>query len=131
MAHEQTVKNARHYRNQAWVDNQPIPQSGSVHALGHVVDIITALILLILSIRFMFEIFATDRASRFSQFVYGFSEPLVAPFAGLFPNMSLGVNGGKIEAATIVGMIAIAFISYAVQQLLHALQPTRTLDQEL
>lgn len=131
MAHEQTVKNTRHYRNVDLIDSQPIVRSGATHALGHVVDIITALILLILSIRFMFEIFATDRASRFSQFVYGFSEPLVAPFAGLFPNMSLGVNGGKIEAATIVGMIAIAFISYAVQQLLHALQPTRTLDQEL
>lgn len=129
---QQTARTVKQYQNNpgedVWVDDNKVAQSGALHAVAHVVDIITAALLLLLSIRFMFEIFATERVSKFSQLVYVVTEPLVTPFAGLFPNFSLGVDGGRIDVATIVGMISIAFISYALQQLLNALQPSKTIN---
>lgn len=125
MAHEQTVKQFHTTTDQEiWAENKAvIAHSGALHATRHIVDILTAALLILLSLRFMFEIFASDRLSRFSQLVYAITEPLVVPFAGLLPNISLGVNGGRIDAAIVAGMISIAFISYAIQQLLIALQP--------
>ncbi len=132
MAHTQTVRAVKHIRgrngNEAWVERVPTRTSG-LHVVRHMSDILIGGLELLLGMRLTLQLFGVGNFSTFTQFVYGITQPLVQPFVGLFPNADFGtMDGGILESATIVSMIVLAFIGYAIQRLLHAMEPRPVMD---
>lgn len=102
--------------------NQDEQRSGG-HLVHHITDIITGILILMLFIRFTLHIFGSITSYGVGKFVVTFTEPLVRPFEGVFPARTTGaMSDGLFEVSAILSMIAIAFMGYAVRQLLNALE---------
>ena len=78
---------------------------------------------LVLALRLLFKAFGANQAAGFIQFIYGLTDPLVRPFAGIFANARSG--NVTIEWATIMAMIVYAFIAVLLIQLVRVLTPPK------
>ncbi len=74
------------------------------------------ILLLILAVRFLLKLFGANPATPFTRLFYGFTNPFVAPFAGIFPGGSVG--GFILEWSTIVAMAVYALAVYIIVRLL-------------
>lgn len=79
----------------------------------YLLNIIEALLLL----RFLMKLLGANPGAGFVNGVYNITQPLVAPFAGIFPNTTSA--GTFVEWSTIIAMIVYALIAYAIVQLLR------------
>lgn len=83
---------------------------------------ILGIIEVLLVFRFILKMFAANSASGFANLIYTLSQPLVAPFNGLF---NLGVVEGSIfEWTTIVAGIVYAIVAYGLVKLFQLIKPT-------
>ena len=78
----------------------------------YIMNIIEALLL----IRFALKLFAANPGAGFVNGIYAITDPLVAPFRGIFPTANS--QGSVLEWSTIIAMIVYALIAYAIVQLL-------------
>ena len=88
--------------------------------LWFVVGIIVAALLF----RFFFLLLGANPVNSFVNMIYAFTQPLVAPFRGIFGS-TVAVSGEHLfEWATVVAMVVYSVIAMLIEHLL--VPPTRT-----
>lgn len=76
----------------------------------------------LLFFRIVLKAFGADPSSGFVYFVYAVSEPLAAPFTGLFRVASEGQN--VFELGTFIGCFVYFVVAFGLIQLLQLIKPT-------
>lgn len=84
-----------------------------------VVWFLAGLIDVILAIRFLLKLLAASPSSGFVQFMYNISEPLTAPFRGIFGSAATG--GSVLEPAPLVGIAIYSLIAWGIVALIRLL----------
>ncbi len=79
----------------------------------YILNIIEALLV----IRFILKLLGANAASGFVSGIYAVTEPLMAPFRGIFATPS--AQGSVLEWSTIIAMIIYALVAYGIVQLLR------------
>ncbi|MCR4281021.1 MAG: YggT family protein [Candidatus Kaiserbacteria bacterium] len=69
------------------------------------------------ALRLVLELFGASPSSQFVGLVYGITDGLIGPFAGAFPNFSLG-GGFVINITVILAMIGYAILGWLIIKLL-------------
>src|SRR5579859_38830 len=93
----------------------PRPERMTWFVLG-VVDVLIAL-------RFVFRFLGASQDSSFVAFIYSLTEPLIAPFSGIF--RSFAANGNVFEPESLVAMIVYALIAWGVVALIRIISAPR------
>jgi uncharacterized protein YggT (Ycf19 family) len=116
--------NEFHKRTREIYEEEPVVESRVIHEealerdtsfsiVYYLLNIAEALLL----IRLIMKLLAANPAAGFTNAIYTITNPLVAPFAGIFPQPV--VSGTVVEWSTIIAMIVYALIAYAIVQLLR------------
>ncbi|GAC1616158.1 MAG: hypothetical protein NVS9B1_25870 [Candidatus Dormibacteraceae bacterium] len=84
-----------------------------------VVWFLAGLIDVILAIRFVLKLLGASPSSGFVQFMYNISEPLTAPFRGIFGSPATG--GSVLEPAPLVGIVIYSLIAWGIVALIRLL----------
>lgn len=84
-----------------------------------VVWFLVGLIDVILAIRFVMKLLAANTSSGFVSFMYNLSEPLVAPFRGIFGAPAAG--GSVLEPASLVAIVIYSLIGWGIVALIRLL----------
>lgn len=71
----------------------------------------------LLAIRFILKALAANAEAGFSSFIYGITEPFLAPFAGMFGTPS-AENGAVFEIHTLIAIVVYALLAWLVAKLL-------------
>jgi uncharacterized protein YggT (Ycf19 family) len=74
--------------------------------------LVTAVIDVLIVIRFLLKALGASQASSFTTFIYGVTQPLVAPFQGIFPDSAHGFY--VMEPADLVAIVIYALIGWAL-----------------
>lgn len=91
--------------------------SGAMYRVVQLVYFIGGLVEALLALRFVFQLLGANRGSQFVDFTYDLSQPLVAPFFGMFGSApAFGI--GRIEVETLVALLVYAFVTYLVARLI-------------
>lgn len=72
-----------------------------------------------LLLRVALLLLAANPSAGFSSAVYRLTAPLVAPFAGVFPNLT--VVGGMLDTSAILALIVYAIAGRLAESILHLL----------
>ena len=97
--------------------NPPVEKAATVGWLNAVVWFIAGLIIALLAIRFVLAMTGANPDAGFAELIYSVTAPFRAPFAGLFgaPITYEGaVTTGRIEFETLVAMVVIALLAWAI-----------------
>ncbi len=70
----------------------------------------------LLGLRFFFKLFGADVSNSLIRTLYALTDPIVAPFAGIFRN--LASEGLLIEWSTVIAMIVYGFIALLFARLI-------------
>src|ERR1700730_12520043 len=69
----------------------------------------------LIAIRFVLKALGANAGAGFAQFIYGITNPLVAPFYGLFGNPAS--QGSVLEVHSIVALIVYALLAWVIVRL--------------
>lgn len=72
-----------------------------------------------LGLRIVFRLLEANEASGFVRFIYGLTDPFVAPFSGIFADP--GADGAVLDTAAVVAMIIYALATWALVRLIWLL----------
>lgn len=72
-----------------------------------------------LGLRIVFRLLEANEASGFVRFIYGFTEPFVRPFQGIFAEPA--AEGAVLDSAAIMAMIMYALITWGIVRLIWLL----------
>lgn len=99
--------------------------------LGYFIDFVTAGLEILLGARLILLLFGLGATGSVANIVTTFSQPFVMPFEGLLSDSTHGaMNGGKMESATILSMIAVGLLGYGVRQLLDVIESKTVIEYE-
>jgi len=93
--------------------------ASGVYSVTRVFYFVVNVVETILAARFLLRLLGANTSTPFVNFVYTLSDPLVAPFRGIFS--SLIREGTVVEWSTLAGMIVYALVGYAVVRLVMVL----------
>lgn len=82
---------------------------------AHITYSLLDIIEVFLALRLVLKLFGANTGSAIVQFLYGVTQPLVAPFAGIFP----APENIFFEWGTVVAMLAYAILVYLIVRLLN------------
>ena len=85
---------------------------------------IVGLIDTLIAIRFLLKMFGANTASAFVSFMYALTDPLVAPFHGIFNTAAAGRS--VFEPESIVAIIIYTLIGWGIVSLIRLLARNRT-----
>ena len=91
--------------------------------------LVTGVIDVLIGIRFLLKALGASTLSSFTTFMYGISEPLVAPFRGIFPEAAHRTY--VLEPADLIAIVIYALIGWALVMLVRIAttkRPRRTLE---
>ena len=92
-------------------------ESSPLNRVVQLVYFLGGLVEALLALRFIFQLLGANRGSQFVDFIYDLSQPLVAPFFGIFGSTpAFGV--GRLEIETLVALLVYAFVTYLVARLI-------------
>ncbi len=83
-------------------------------------NFVVALAEILLGLRILLRLLAANPAAPFVNWVYDMSEPLLAPFANMFPSPTLE-EGAVLEFSAIFAVIIYALIDYLLVELVHTI----------
>ena len=95
----------------------------SYFLVRRVIFYVTNLVELILALRLVFKAFSANPGAGFVRFIYQLTEPLVAPFRGIFP-----VFQGQdiiVEWSTVMAMVVYALAAVLIVEFFRAVIPGR------
>lgn len=75
-----------------------------------IINLVFGIILTLLALRFVLRLLGANPANDFANFVYGLSQPLVAPFFGLF-RYQAELSTRNFELATLIALVVYALIA--------------------
>ena len=84
-----------------------------------VVWFLAGLIDVIIAIRFVMKLLGANQTSGFVSFMYSISEPLIAPFRGIFGTPAAG--GSVLEPASLVAIVIYSLIGWGLVALIRLL----------
>jgi uncharacterized protein YggT (Ycf19 family) len=76
-----------------------------------VIWMVTTLVTTLIAIRFLLKLFGASLQSGFVAFLYGITDPLVAPFRAIFPNTA---QGSTLEVSSLVAIVIYALVGYGI-----------------
>jgi uncharacterized protein YggT (Ycf19 family) len=77
---------------------------------------ITGLVDVLVALRFGMKLLGASTVSEFTRFIYGVTEPLVAPFKGIFPTTGQGTY--IFEPSSLVAIVIYALIGWGIVSLI-------------
>lgn len=99
-----------------------VPTGYSFRAVN-LVWLATGVVDALIAIRFLLKLLGASLGSGFTQFMYNLTDPLVAPFRGIFPVTA--TNRAVIEPASIVAFIVYLLLGWGVVTLIRILTTPR------
>jgi uncharacterized protein YggT (Ycf19 family) len=84
------------------------------------VNLVFSVIELLLGVRLVLRLFGANPNTPFVEFIYDATAPLLAPFAGIFPNPELR-EGSVLEIQTLIALLVYGLIAYMVTYLIDYL----------
>lgn len=87
--------------------------------LVYIVNLALGVATFFLGFRIIFELFAANPGTPFVAWVYNVSSRLMSPFAGIFPNLSLG-GGAIFDIVALLTLIVYAVLAQLVIALIDA-----------
>jgi len=97
---------------------------GGTTLVARIVWYIAGVILTLLAFRFVLILLGANRNSGFADFIYTASNPLVAPFYGLF-NYDLDYGVSRFEIYTLIAMAVYTVIAFGIVRLITLAKPDR------
>lgn len=89
-----------------------------VQGAAQFVSLALGIVELLLLVRIILLLFGANPTADFTNLIYGWSNPLVAPFQGVFPNV-MSSHGSVLDAAAILAMIVYAIAARIVEAMLR------------
>lgn len=128
MAHEHTANSVTQFQSNFSATNRKDEHlddiSSGLQSARHINDIFSGFLGMLLGTRLMLYLYGIQTTGDFGLAISRLTDFLVNPFNGLLQDSSYGaMNGGKVETATILSMIAVAFLGFAVRQFIDVLDP--------
>jgi len=84
------------------------------------INLVTSLIEGLLGLRIILKLFGASTAAPFVRWVFETTQPLLAPFIGMFPSPKLP-EGFVIEFSALFALMVYTFIGYLATELLETL----------
>lgn len=84
-----------------------------------ILNVVFGIILSLLALRFLFTLLGANPSNQFAGLVYNLSQPLVAPFFGLF-NYQPQLEAAHLEVATIVALVVYGLVAGFLTRVLFA-----------
>jgi uncharacterized membrane protein len=91
----------------------------AAYRLSQLVYWVFGLIEGLIAIRLILKALGANPSAGFSEFIYGITAPLVAPFIGLFSNPAY--QNSVLELSSIVGLIAYGLLAWLIAKLVWIL----------
>lgn len=91
-----------------------------LRAVAQLVGLALGIVELLLIVRLVLLFFGANPAAQFTSVIYGWTDPLVAPFQGVFPNV-IGGADHVIDAAAILAIIVYAIGARVAEAILRLL----------
>lgn len=83
---------------------------------------VAGILITMLAIRFVLALLGANADNSFADFIYGFTNPMVAPFYDLFSYDHPQIGVSKIEGFTLVAIVVYSLISAGVAKLFSSTQ---------
>jgi uncharacterized protein YggT (Ycf19 family) len=84
--------------------------------VSSIVWFFSGLIMAAIGLRVIFRLLAANEASGFVQFIYGFTEPFVRPFQGIFAEPA--ANGAALDSAALFALLMVALVTWGLVRLM-------------
>jgi len=107
------------YGSESVVEDESAGRYTALDTGQRVIWFIAGLFLIDLGLRFFFKLTGANAGSGFANFIYGTTEPLVAPFRGIFGAAASGA--AVFEPVTLVAMLVYALVAWLLVLLLGIL----------
>lgn len=101
------------------VTRRATPSLWTVGRVGLVIYILLGVLDALLAIRFALKLLAANPSAGFSSFIYGMTEPFVAPFYGVFPTPAL--NNNVLEIPTLLAIAVYGLLAWMIAHLVKVL----------
>lgn len=88
--------------------------------IAFLVNLVTSLIEGLLGLRIVLKLLGASTVAPFVSWIYETTQPLLTPFAGMFPSPKLP-EGFVIEFSALFALVVYAFIGYLITELLETL----------
>jgi uncharacterized protein YggT (Ycf19 family) len=85
--------------------------------VGQVIYVILGIVIMLIAIRVLLKALAANTGAAFTSFIYNITDPLVAPFQGIFATPSSS-RGSVFEFSSLVAIVVYALIAWAIVRLL-------------
>src|SRR5688572_24487494 len=72
--------------------------------VARIIDTIGTILIAFLSLRFLLSLFGANEANAFASFIYSVTQPLVAPFIGLF-GAGPRIGDARLEYEAIIAIV--------------------------
>ena len=96
---------------------QPVVMPAYDPRAERIVWLVTAVVDVLLAMRFIFKLLGASTQSAFVALLYGLTAPLAAPFQGMFGSPAQA--GSVLEPASLVALIIYALIGWAIVSLIR------------
>jgi uncharacterized protein YggT (Ycf19 family) len=84
--------------------------------ISSIVWFATGLLAIALGLRVAFRLLAANETAGFVQFIYGFTEPFVRPFQGIFAEPA--ADGAVLDSAALFALVIYALIAWIIVRIL-------------
>jgi len=97
--------------------------------IGGIVEYALMVVELLLTFRFLFFLFGASSSNTFVGFIYNLTNPLVAPFQGVFANAQPGLI--FFDWPTLLAMVVYGVLAYLLVWLIQFVAEDYTVDETL
>jgi len=118
--HVEVVRDGGYERRQQVSELAPSTQTVIVSRVIQVIWLLTALVIALLGLRFVFQLLAANEGNAFANVIFQITNVLVAPFATLFAP-SAATNGSVVEWSTLVAGVAYLLLGWLLTTLVRIL----------
>ena len=92
---------------------------GAAEKLRQAIYLVFGIIEGLIAIRFILRALGANPSSAFAQFIYGVTDPFLAPFAGLF--RPLAIDGGVLEWHALVAIVVYMLLAWVLAKVVWLL----------
>lgn len=118
--HVEVVQDAGYERREQRVEVAPSTRSSVVSRIIQIIAFITTIFVLLIAVRFFLQLIGANEANAFANIIFGLTNPLVAPFASLFPPTA-AQEGILIEWSTLLAGIVYIVAGWLLATLIRIL----------
>lgn len=107
------------------IETDQTPSRRGSYTAANAVYVIFGILEALLLFRFVFLLLGANRGSGFVNFIYGITDPFVAPFDGIFGQVSATgtVTASVLDPATIIAIAVYGLIGWVIVRLLAPRPP--------